>query len=802
MKTHQDTDSDVPEVASLCHTFQSRRSPNKVEDVTGVIDVETYIAFCLLFLAQYVYDFSSTAARWGAGPHNLLLLVAPVVIVVWGAVVLCWRWAFQRIPQFMSISVLVGFATQMASLHWQVPLQVRDFLETVHGPEGWNEAMLHGAARLASSQLLVPRLLFAGLLCQLSAAFPHNKISLFVHVSLPVAMGLTTLLSPNVYFDLCELIGFASLICFILLLRVRKTLSGRKRVMADEAAAEVCEGCRVADSLLCHKVKNAVVDASHLIESFLQQPLNHSLPMLSQAQGRLQIAMRWFGRRRMILKLRGAEYCPQVEAASLAASASTVLSGWTVVRKTIHDAWLMLDWALFEFLLDCVVSNATKHGCPGASDIAVEIDLQSAHPDGPRQRLVVNVTNRANPVKPGISEGLVSEALEARRPDMSGLQCAFAAANALGMTTSLTQEDETVSFTGVMDAQVARARPSHASDMSVPVGLNVCCIDDNAVARRFMSAQLLTRLPDCTSHVFGETRGDVAAFRQAALEEADIAVLDQNLEYEGETVLGTTIMGELLAAGFQGLLCIRSANTSPPDVDLYERSGAHCVIDKTVPARKMIQQIVTKYKDFRSSQLSSQGSSRMSLRPGTSRSISSSASADKVSDLRLLGSRSFPYLSVSQSLPSVLPPVSEPMLYTQIRSPSVIAPSSSLPSFPQRTGSRACGTAHSQTRPHASTPPHASPAVPHPQPPGPKECAPCVPAPSPDASRRPRIMMSPASASLLHPAATPSRSCDRLALVNTLSPCLQPLLFGVVPRPSTDWQDATSSASAAAAPRK
>ena len=512
----------------------------------------------------------------------------------------------------------------------------------------------------------------------------------------------------------------------------------------------------------------------------------------------------------MILKLRGAKYCPQVEAASLAASASTVLSGWAVVRTTIRDAWLMLDWVLFEFLLDCVVSNGTKHGCPGASDIAVEIDLQSAHPDGTRQRLVVNVTNCANPAKPGISDGLVSEALEARRPDMSGLQCVFAAANALGMTASLTQEGETVSFTGVMDAQVARGRPSHASDMSVPVGLNVCCIDDNAVAHRFISAQLLTRLPDCTSHVFGETCGDVAAFRQAALEEADIAVLDQNLEYEGETVLGTTIMGKLLAAGFQGLLCIRSANTSAADVDLYERSGAHCVIDKTVPAGKMMQQIVTKYKDFRSSQLSSQGWSRMSLRPGTSRSsisISSSASADKFSDLRLLGSRSFPYLSVSQSLPSMLPSVSEPMLYTQLRSPSVIAPSSSLPSFPRLTDSRACGTARSQTRPHAPTPPHTSPAVSHPQPPGPKECAPCVPAPcvpapSPVASRRPRIMMSPASASLLHPAATPSRSCDRLALANALSPCLQPLLFGVVPRRSTDWQDATSTASAAAEPRK
>ena len=444
------------------------------------------------------------------------------------------------------------------------------------------------------------------------------------------------------------------------------------------------------------------MDASHLIESFLQQPVNRSLPMLSQAQGRLQSAMRWFGKRQMILKLRGAEYCPQVEAASLAASASTVLSGWAVVRTTIRDALLMLDWALFEFLLDCVVSNATKHGCPGASDIAVEIDLQSAHPDGTRQRLVVNVTNRANPAKPGISKGLVSEALEARRPNMSGLQCVFAAANALGMTASLTQEGETVSFTGVMDAQVARARPSHASDMSVPVGLNVCCIDDNAVARRFMSAQLLTRLPDCTSHVFGETRGDVAAFRQAALEEADIAVLDQNLEYEGETVLGTTIMGELLAAGFQGLLCIRSANTSAPDVDLYERSGAHCVIDKTVPAGKMIQQIVTKYKDFRSSQLSSQGSSRMSLRPGTSHSISSSASADKCGDLRLLGSRSFPYTSVSQSLPSMLPPSPSQCSTHNSGAPRPLPPQAAYPPSLDR---QIRGHAAQPVRRHAHTPP-------------------------------------------------------------------------------------------------
>ena len=808
MKAEQDANSDALEMTSLCNNFQFQHSDDEAVYVTQMIDVETYIAFCLLLLTQHTYDFVSATARWGAGLHNLLLVVVPVIIVMLGPFCLRWSWAFRRIPQFMSISILVGFATQMASLHWQVPLQARDFLETIHGPKAWDKAMLHSASRLASSQLLVPRLIFVGLLGQFTAAVPYNKINLFVHVSLPLAMGLTTLLSPNVYFDVFELIAFASLMFFTLLLNMRKTLSSRKRFVAELAARDAMglgalkEG-RVAHSILCHKVKNAVVDASTLIESALQDPEGPSLPMLSQAQGRLQNAMQWFGREQMIMQLRGAHYCQRVEAVDLAACAWTVLSGRAARRHVISDTWAMLDRGLFEFLLDSVVTNATKHGYPGASDIAVGIDLHpvsdNAHPYGPHRRLVVHVTNRANPAKPAISQELVSKALEAERHcAMLGLQCIFMAANALGMTASLTQEGETVSFMGLMDTQVTgNDRASQETSLSIPVGLTVCCIDDNEVARRFMSVQLTLRFPDCTSHVFGEALSDVVRFRKATLEEADIAILDQHLEYEGVTVLGTTIITELLAEGFQGLLCIRSANTSEADVALYQQSGAHCVIDKALPAARMVRQIVTSYNALRTPPPRCRSWSTLSSgrqAPGIGTSPSASSTQDSGS--RLAGSRSAPPCHIGQH-PLSNEDRQPPLPFTQTSVASAVVPSNSLP-IPSSSGD----LTGELTDPDRQAPP----PVPRLQPFRLNQCVSLMRSASTAALRAAsRITTSdsrspePDMASLLIPADDPSHGRDSLALANAVPPGVQALPFGVVPRQSADWQDAASSASTAAA---
>ena len=77
-----------------------------------------------------------------------------------------------------------------------------------------------------------------------------------------------------------------------------------------------------------------------------------------------------------------------------------------------------------------------------------------------------------------------------------------------------------------------------------------------------------------------------------ALGHADIAILDQNIDFPQKTFLGTDIVEELLSQGFGGLLCIRSANTADHDVALYKRSGAHCVLSKEFSGEEMIRSLV------------------------------------------------------------------------------------------------------------------------------------------------------------------------------------------------------------------
>ena len=76
---------------------------------------------------------------------------------------------------------------------------------------------------------------------------------------------------------------------------------------------------------------------------------------------------------------------------------------------------------------------------------------------------------------------------------------------------------------------------------------------------------------------------------------ADIAILDQNLEYASVTVLGTDIIAALVADGFKGLLCIRSANGAEEDVQQYLQSGAHCFLDKAMSPKATVQTIVAAY---------------------------------------------------------------------------------------------------------------------------------------------------------------------------------------------------------------
>ena len=77
--------------------------------------------------------------------------------------------------------------------------------------------------------------------------------------------------------------------------------------------------------------------------------------------------------------------------------------------------------------------------------------------------------------------------------------------------------------------------------------------------------------------VFGKDALEANLFVKAAASSAHIAILDQHLEYGGESnILGSDLMRALVATGFRGLLCMRSGNVAAEDQQLYfEVRGLH-----------------------------------------------------------------------------------------------------------------------------------------------------------------------------------------------------------------------------------
>ena len=106
----------------------------------------------------------------------------------------------------------------------------------------------------------------------------------------------------------------------------------------------------------------------------------------------------------------------------------------------------------------------------------------------------------------------------------------------------------------------------------------------------------------------------VESFKRCVQKRCDIIVVDQNLDFPGVHILGTTIVEEVKAAGYKGLVCIRSSNNSKADCDLYRRSGAHCHIGKDVRMKDMAFSLVRAYIEItKTSGLASASASETSL---------------------------------------------------------------------------------------------------------------------------------------------------------------------------------------------
>ena len=275
------------------------------------------------------------------------------------------------------------------------------------------------------------------------------------------------------------------------------------------------------------------------------------------------------------------------------------------VQVQVSPCVVLLDTTLCSLVLDNAISNAFRHAT--SPDSPVNLAVTTAPIGNGELRLVFVLTNQVSPAKAPLTREFLARVWAGThcRPgpaasatsDGIGLRQAFLAADQHDMALDLVQHGTEVRFTARVIVSVADypAPPQPTDPRPFPPDLHVCVIDDSEQSRR-MLAQYLRRRVTANVHVFGESVRDVEPFVEQTLAVADVAVLDQHLQYGAEeSVLGTDLIQRLVARQFPGLLCVRSGNATAEDAAFYRRCGAHCVFGKDVPLRRMIEGLKVAY---------------------------------------------------------------------------------------------------------------------------------------------------------------------------------------------------------------
>ena len=449
------------------------------------------------------------------------------------------------------------------------------------------------------------------------------RSTIIASVLMPMGMMTVLLLSNEVsqFVALIRSIGGFVMAGFLLGNITTVTLGRRKSFSLEhsfQAALELAvEASRKADSILNHTLKNTMADAVGDIDMFLQKTAaNIDIMHLRQAAAALRRGMRQCRHRQAYLQLAAHRYQVVLQTVDLKAFASELTSGRQVTLD-VCELTVMLDVTLCSLILENALSNAFKHGCPQNPAVRLTITVASSNSaassaaEDNKVCVKFTVINRANPTRPVITPDYVKKVLsgEARRgsgtspmSDQIGLQHTFLAARAAGMTVSLTQTAGDVVFAGQSELQMATSSMAVVDEMreqdlaQFPNDLHICCIDDSDSARRLLHFNLTQWGGTKNVHIFGKDETEASEFVLKTVELGHIAILDQNLEYGGESsLLGTDLVELLVAKHFEGLICMRSGNVSARDMAKYRNAGAHCIFGKDVPMRKMIEDTKVAY---------------------------------------------------------------------------------------------------------------------------------------------------------------------------------------------------------------
>ena len=223
------------------------------------------------------------------------------------------------------------------------------------------------------------------------------------------------------------------------------------------------------------------------------------------------------------------------------------------------------------------------------------------------------VTNRADPAGPEIPDNIVSRVLCQNpldpEPDSTsgdGLELwhCFMAARLLGAQFGLRQEGSRVTFWAtirvpeILAPESMHRQGTYGAQLppaSLFTDLKIYAIDDSSSIRKWLRHALSSM---GTVDAFGASGDDVRDFLDAVLSDGDIAICDQNLEFQTGTVYGTELLKQLKECGFPGLMCIHSSNDSPEDLETYAAAGAHLSLSKGMAVRDLVKSLRQAYGQY------------------------------------------------------------------------------------------------------------------------------------------------------------------------------------------------------------
>ena len=564
----------------------------------------------------------------GSSDLAFFLPHVPRIVIMGGLLILlsCFRSARRHILLCVGVAILSIAATSGLLVHFKWGTQMSDWMDSELVEV--RKAISGNAVAMGELQ---PWLEFQAtrmvLDMQVLIMFPQiallaygagfGRSTLWALMLQPFFFSGALLMSPDVRRHLVLVLTrccAAFLIAGIWILQLRADSLTRRRTFIlqhhFQAALQNAVGaCRKAEQVVSHTLLNHMADSAGAIELFLDQVQSEdpTYSELHSATVCLQRGMRACQHRQAYAQIVSDENELALQAVHLAEFVGKLV-GPTRMQVQVPNCTLLLDTTLCSMVLDNAISNAFRHG--SCRDSPVRLAVTTAPAGGDRLRLCFVLTNQVSPAKAPLTPDVVARAWKGthRRQappgspgspmsDGIGLRQAFLASNLHNMDLDLKQDGTEVRFTARVIASVADdpGRFQSTDLGEFPPDLHVCVIDDSEQSRRMLEHHLLHRVTK-NVHVFGESARDVEPFVEKTMAVADIAILDQNLEYGAEeNVLGTDLIQRLLAQQFPGLVCVRSGNAAAEDAAFYRRCGAHCVFGKDVPLRRMIGELKAVY---------------------------------------------------------------------------------------------------------------------------------------------------------------------------------------------------------------